>query len=73
MEQAKKIAKANGVKGFRKVRVKGAGYLIGRQCERVANPHQLLDQLLAAGYRVAQLGTCRELADKGLLDTVSIC
>ena len=47
---------------------------IGKQCsfmsEEVAN--SLIDNLIAAGWEVADLKTCRELANKGLLDSVTI-
>lgn len=74
IETAKKIAKDLNVKGFRKLKLQRVRYTIGKQCsfmsEEVANT--LIDNLLAAGWEVAGLKTCRELANKGLLDYVTI-
>lgn len=74
IETAKKIAKDLNVKGFRKLKLHRVRYTIGKQCsfmsEEVANT--LIDNLIAAGWEVADLKTCRELANKGLLDSVTI-
>ena len=74
IETAKKIAKDLNVKGFRKLKLQRVRYTIGKQCsfmsEEVANT--LIDNLTAAGWEVADLKTCRELANKGLLDSVTI-
>lgn len=74
IETAKKIAKDLNVKGFRKLKLQRVRYTIGKQCsfmsEEVAN--SLIDNLIAAGWEVADLKTYRELANKGLLDSVTI-
>ena len=68
IETAKKIAKGLNVKGFRKLKLQRVRYTIGKQCsfmsEEVAN--SLIDNLIAAGWEVTDLKTCRELANKGL-------
>lgn len=69
---AKQICKAHGLKGFRKMRLARGGYIAGKQCERVANGRSLLAALESAGYVVSQREVCYELADKGLLDSVTI-
>ena len=74
IETAKKIAKDLNVKGFRKLKLQRVRYTIGKQCsfmrEEVAN--SLIDNLIAAGWEVTDLKTCHELANKGLLDSVTI-
>lgn len=74
IETAKKIAKDLNVKGFRKLKLQRVRYTIGKQCsfmsEEVANT--LIDNLIADGWEVTDLKTCRELANKGLLDSVTI-
>lgn len=72
--EAKKICKGR-VKGFKKYRLKRPCYSAGRQGERVTPEvaHSLLDELEGVeGLRIIQLDTCRSLADKGLLDVISI-
>ena len=73
-ELAKKICKEHGIKGFRKMALKRPVYVAGKQCQRL-NGHialRVLSRLTAEGFEVANLGTCRELAEKGLLDSISI-
>ncbi len=72
--KAKQICKDHDVKGFRKLRLKRTVYTIGRQGSFIESSMawSLLEELVKAGYQVADLSTCRELAVKGLLDTISI-
>jgi predicted transcriptional regulator len=74
-ELAKKICKEHGVKGFRKLKLKRTMFTAGKQCQSI-NAHiakRLIDRLLAEGFEIRDAGTCYELADKGLLDTVTVC
>lgn len=71
---AKQICKGR-VNGFKKYRLKRPCYLAGRQGERLSTEaaHSLLDELEAVeGLRIIQLDTCRSLADKELLDCISL-
>lgn len=73
-EAAKKICKGK-VNGFRKYRLKRPCYSAGRQGERLSTElaHALLDELEAVeGLRIIQIECCRSLADKGLLDVISV-
>lgn len=74
-ELAKKICKEHGVKGFRKLKLKRPMYVSGKQCQSI-NPHvakRLIDKLLSEGFEIRDAGTCYQLAEKGLLDTVTVC
>lgn len=71
---AKKICREHGVKGFRKMKLKRPVYVAGKQCSNL-NGHiakRLISRLTEEGFEVAQYTTCIELAEKGLLDTISI-
>lgn len=71
---AKKIFKEHGVKGFRKLKLKRPAYIGGKQCSKL-NSHiakNLLDRLVACGFHIDDLNTCYSLAEKGLLDTVTV-
>lgn len=72
-ETAKAICKPH-MKGFRKLKLKRPRYIAGKQGARLApaDAHQVLDELQAAGLTIEQLGTCRELATKGLFDCVTV-
>lgn len=70
----KKIAKEHGVKGCRKLKLKREMYTIGKQCSFI-NKHiaiRLIESLESKGYTVTDRKTCMELAEKGLLDTLTI-
>ncbi len=74
MLKAKQILKEHGVKGFRKLKLKRIRYVAGKQCSFL-NPHiakNLLNRLVAEGFSVGNLQTCIELAEKGLLDTITL-
>ena len=73
-EAAKKICKEHGVKGFRKLALKREIYVAGKQGSWI-NPEiakRLIDRLLSIGFNVADVNTSMQLAEKGLLDTISI-
>ncbi|EAR3610354.1 hypothetical protein BHH47_00455 [Salmonella enterica] len=74
IEAVKAIAKALGVKGFRKLRLKRELYTIGKQCAFMdtQTATSLIKRVQAVGFEVEGLSTCLELAEKGLLDTVTI-
>ncbi|EBU8552738.1 hypothetical protein DLC15_09185 [Salmonella enterica subsp. enterica serovar Telelkebir] len=74
IEAVKAVAKALGIKGFRKLKLRRELYVVGKQCEFMDSEtaHQLLKKIRQVGFEVEQLMTCMELADKGLLDTVTI-
>lgn len=71
---AKKLCKEHGIKGFRKLKLKREMYIAGKQCETMTRfiANNLLDSLIAKGFDIADISTCRQLADKGLLDTITI-
>ena len=74
LKQAKKCAKEHGIKGFRKLKLKRPIHLIGKQCAYI-NAYialRLIDRLKEIGFRIGDEKTTRELAEKGLLDTISI-
>lgn len=73
--KAKEIAKAAGVKGFRKLRLKAVKHIIGRQGSWLSPEvaHKLLDEMLALGFHISMLTTLRALADKSNLDMITIC
>jgi len=74
VELAKKVCKEHGVKGFRKLKLKRVLYVAGKQGvylnKFIAN--NLLDSLVNKGLIVSDLSTMRQLAEKGLFDTVTI-
>ena len=71
---AKEICKKHDIKGFRKLKLTRTVYVAGKQCSNLkpVDALRLLNDLKEAGYGVADFNTCRELAEKGLLDTISI-
>jgi hypothetical protein len=74
-ELAKKICKEHGVKGFRKLKLKRPMYISGKQCQSI-NAHiakRLIDRLLSEGFEIRDANTCYQLAEKGLLDTITVC
>lgn len=74
VDAAKKLAKDLNVKGFRAMRLARGGYVVGRQT-KFLNPevaNKLIDGMLALGFEVMMLQVCRQLANKGLLDSISI-
>ena len=71
---AKKVCKEHGVKGFRKLKLKRPTYAAGKQGQYL-NPHvskNLLDSLTRKGVQVSDLNLMHQLAEKGLMDTVTI-
>ncbi|EDA8844914.1 hypothetical protein A4M37_19200 [Salmonella enterica subsp. enterica serovar Typhimurium] len=74
IEAVKAVAKALGIKGFRKLKLRRELYVVGKQCAFMdpITANSLIKKVLAVGYEIEQLSTCLELADKGLLDTVTI-
>tara|TARA_B000000565_G_scaffold255758_1_gene237643 strand:- start:119225 stop:119473 length:249 start_codon:yes stop_codon:yes gene_type:complete len=71
-QKAKEICKAHGVKGFRKLALKRPLYIAGKQCIKIENAQKLLIDLHSAGYGIRDYQTCFELAQKGMLDCVTI-
>lgn len=71
-QAAKQIAKQFGVKGFRKMKLARIRYTVGRQCEMIKNGVAFIEAMEAAGYEVTQRETCIQLAQKGLLDSITI-
>ncbi|ENQ6860342.1 hypothetical protein ACEQMD_003208 [Salmonella enterica] len=74
VEIVKAAVKALGIKGFRKLKLKRELYVIGKQCDRLdpLTANNLIKVILGQGWEVQQLSTCLELADKGLLDTLTV-
>ncbi|ECE0403390.1 hypothetical protein CB337_00165 [Salmonella enterica subsp. enterica serovar Agbeni] len=74
IEVVKAAVKALGIKGFRKLKLKREVYTIGKQCAFMdtQTATSLIKAIMANGWTVQQLPTCLELAEKGLLDTVTI-
>lgn len=72
--EAKKVAKEHGVKGFRKLKLKRELYTIGKQCTYINKfmAVRLIQQLEDLGFRIGGKSDCLELAEKGLLDTITI-
>ena len=73
-EQAKMICKNHGIKGFRKLKLVRPVYVAGKQCSKIDRyiAERLLNRLVQEGFDVADYGTCLQLAEKGMLDTISI-
>jgi len=73
-EAAKKVCKNHGVKGFRKLALKRDIFVAGKQCAFINAEiaKRLIGRLLELGYQVADVNTSLQLAEKGLLDTISI-
>lgn len=69
MNQLRAIAKAHGIKGCKMGRFFAH---VGKQTASIENGHAILDALVAEGFHVDGLDTCRQLADKGLLDVVMV-
>ena len=71
---AKKICKEHGVKGFRKLKLKRELYVAGKQCQFMTKfiANNLLNSLVKKGFEIRDFETCKQLAEKGLLDTVTI-
>ncbi|EBF1148360.1 hypothetical protein OCD21_000854 [Salmonella enterica] len=74
IEAAKAVAKALEIKGFRKLKLKRELYVIGKQCAFMdtQTATSLIKRVQAVGFEIEGLATCLELAEKGLLDTVTI-
>ena len=74
LNAAKKIAKDLNVKGFRKLALKRTLYVVGKQCAFMnkETAFALIAGLEAAGWTIEQRATIIELAEKGLLDSVTI-
>ena len=72
--EAKKVAKEHGVKGFRKLKLKRELYTIGNQCSYINKfmAVRLIEKLEELGFRIGGKIDCLELAEKGLLDTITI-
>lgn len=74
IETAKTLCKEHGIKGFRKMALKRPIYVAGKQgayIERTAAKN-LVISLSSSGYVIPDKDTCLELADKGLLDCITI-
>lgn len=71
---AKKICKKHGLKGFRKIRLKRECYIAGKQTNRIntSTALSLLDDLTNSGFLIRDLPVLKELAENGLLDSVTI-
>lgn len=74
LKQAKKIAKEHEIKGFRKLRLKGQMYIVGKQCQWMdtSTALSILSALEKIGYQISGKETALELARKGLLDTITL-
>ena len=71
-DEAKRICKAHGIKGFRKLKLKRTVYHAGRQCQRmdVATAQTVLAELVELGF---DFTNCEhKLAAKGLLDVITL-
>lgn len=71
---AKQVVKDHGVKGFRKLKLKREVYTIGKQCSYI-NKHvalRLITRLEALGFSIGGKQVTLELAEKGLLDTITL-
>lgn len=73
-EQAKKIAREHGVKGFKKLKLKRDIYHVGRQCRYIEKfiALRLLARLESIGFRIGDKETAIALANKGLLDIITL-
>ncbi len=70
--EVRKILKDNGISMTCKL---GCNYVyVGRQCLHMEAKaaHALMNLLKASGYHIDMEKTCRELADKGLFDSVMV-
>ena len=49
-------------------------YFVGKQCARMDSEkaHALINEVVAAGFYVDCINTCRELADNGMLDSIMV-
>lgn len=74
INEIKAIAKALGVKGFRKQRLTRETYVIGQQGKFLDENSAivLLNKITRHGYEIQQMKVTKELHEKGLLDTVTI-
>ncbi len=74
IETAKKIAKEHGVKGFRKLKLKRPAFVVGKQCAFMSKfiANNLIESLTKKGFNIQDKALCIELANKGLLDTLTI-
>lgn len=72
--EIRKIAKQFGVKGVRKTRAVNTGVRIGRQCSDLKPEvaKALIAALVAAGFAIDNRATVESLADKGLLDVITV-
>ncbi|EAM6533148.1 hypothetical protein ACE1EC_004365 [Salmonella enterica] len=74
VDAVKALVKALGIKGFRKLKLKRELYVAGKQCSFMDKDTatSLIKGIYSLGFEIEGLTTCLELADKGLLDTVTI-
>ncbi|EBD5024581.1 hypothetical protein ACDX64_001564 [Salmonella enterica] len=74
IDAVKALVKALGIKGFRKLKLKRELYVAGKQCSFMDKDTatSLIKGIYSLGFEIEGLITCLELADKGLLDTVTI-
>ena len=65
------IARDLGVAGCRRLNMY---YFVGKQCARMDSEkaHALINEMVATGFYVDCINTCRELADKGMLDSIMV-
>ncbi|WP_282030070.1 hypothetical protein [Escherichia coli] len=74
IKEIKEVAKALGIKGFRKLRLTSETYVIGQQGQYLDENSAivLLNKITRYGFQIEQYKTCFELYEKGLLDTLTI-
>lgn len=74
VDEAKRMVKFMGVKGFKKLRLKQEGYHIGRQNERLEQhiAFALISLFEELGFQISQKHICCELAERDMLDTLTI-
>lgn len=74
LDEMKKIAKELNIKGFRKLKLKRTRYVIGKQLKFMTQETamKLMAEVYKVGFEIEDLAICKELAMKGLLDTITI-
>ncbi|MBC5790592.1 hypothetical protein [Providencia sp. JUb39] len=74
IEAIKARLKSLDIKGFRKLKLKRELYVIGKQCAFINKDTaiELIKEIYSLGFEIEDLNMSLELADKGLLDTVTI-
>ena len=74
IQEIKLTCKNHGVKGFRKLALKRTIYIAGKQGLKLSTfiANNLIDSITKKGGFIQDVDCCRQLAEKGLLDTISI-